>query len=352
MRIRSFNLFCFLLIFFIYSHFFLCTAADHDFYLQGKWSVKYLLRDPLDILIVSQVHSSGFSQEVTPIHRGYFVTVTCDLTPFGISLPFSMQNKTLPGKFSDPDLIEALRCSKTMCEAVRATNKWLEQNVPYSDLRNSGEQTGGKPVAVGGNCVSRAKIWVELLQELNIASRTVSGCLIKNNDGIFHRWVEIEYPGIGGFASEPGVTQDFIDPYHLIIGIKAGRETDVSCLSDVRVQVDIMQEEKAVWITDEDPAPASPGIYLRRREDHQFSSTLVGQIDSKLNCAMTVTLVLNDRKKKLHLEKSGIFSFPGLPAGAYQLKIFPECGHEVVLSGYIGIRQILRRNIVISGGVL
>ncbi|MBN1354695.1 hypothetical protein JXA40_00330 [bacterium] len=312
---------------------------DADRFVSGEWQIIYLLRDPHGNLVVSDVTGNSYSQHAKRIHRGYEVTVSVDLSPVHIQTPFNLNPESI-GKIReivpDPDdLLLKLKKTSRMTSAVREVLAWVDRSVRYEDNSEPLQDWKSALKKGSGNCVARADLTEEILGRLGIRTHPVSGCLINGNNGRFHRWIEIDYSGNGTYPSEIGLTQDFVEPNHLVIAPKAGLTEIPMKLSDLEVELEVIDKKREFWFIDEEQRPRglNDGVIRLRVQPVQHHAALIGKIITPIRGDVSVDLNLNNKMFTTRVDESGLFSFTGLESGVYSLHVVPSWGYSTTSEG-------------------
>ncbi len=282
-----------------------------DRYVRGVWTIEYLIQDPNNAIVPSQIHSFGFEQIVQPIHRGYRITVKCDYDPVRISVPFSFDPEGFPEPFRESKLIAELKEARRMHDAVRLVFGWIERVAIYENDGHDDQDWETVLKRGTGNCVGRSVLAVEILKALGISARTVTGCLLKDNDGQFHRWLEIDYPGLGTLPSELGITMDFIEPDHLVIMPGTVVEKPVSRLSEMDVHIQVIKSDKQYWIIDQHQSSrTSPhGMVCRKTDSKRHTAAVIGTVFPPINGRCHAELEIGMIRYRTSVSKAGNFYF-------------------------------------------
>ncbi|MCD4654126.1 transglutaminase domain-containing protein, partial [bacterium] len=291
------------------------TNNKADSVVNGFWQIEYMVLDPHENLVPVTVNTLGYKQSIRRSHRGYKITVTCHLKPI---------------------IIES-----SITKTVRGVLAWLDSRIPYSDEPGSSQSFDSVLTRGKGNCVGRAEAAVTILKSKGLNCRTVSGCLYKNGKTSFHRWFEVDYPDTGALPSEPGFTQDFVTPYHLVILPSDTVGETINQLSDIGVTVTKTKETRSMWTIER--RPLSDGhfneIICRQTTSERIGSAVVGTVLPAVSCK--VRLKSNNHEYSVFSDKFGCFSIVPIAEGSYSLNIessgfkthtqeFTICSRELV----------------------
>jgi len=307
-----------------------------DKYLQGKWTVEYIVRDPRGIIIPSYVSSRSFKQSFKKLHRGFRVVVEVHLNPVNLRNPHEFDLEQLPEIFQEKILLQRLESIKYTHNALREILGWVERVAPYASDPNADQHWEAVLNRGSGNCVGRTSLIKEIGGYLNINVNVVSGVLWSENESTFHRWIETTYPDGSNFPSEPGLTQDFVDPYHLVLSVKKGLGHSVSKISELDVSIQKVKENKNVWVTDVKPVNNVLKNALNRRQMQsvRYFGAVTGKIRTHVNGRIDI-LLKTDSTKPLSTQpdRNGNFSFFGLPTCSYELIVRPDWTHASFAKG-------------------
>ncbi len=315
--------------------------AASDEFIKGVWSITYLVRDPQRVLIVPAVKTSGFIQTSLPIHRGYQITVTSVLDPIS---GFPARHRPDPDEA--PALPETLsdmlkKCS-SITDIVRLVMDFVDMTAVYS--ADEQDQSWQEVMRRGtGNCEGRVNLAVEMLAKLGISSRSVLGCLFENGDAVFHRWIETEYPGIGALPSDPGRSQDFVDPMHLVLYPSASAQIEPGSLKELGVEIEILTETRDVVVFDFRHSEFMPEKRIQRRklEPGRFSGVIAGCVPLPLNGEAIVELSMNGKRERSAIDPFGRFAFTGLDSGEYSVVWHEGMNRTMEQSGMLDNRQFV-----------
>lgn len=295
-------------------------TLSNDTILSGIWEAEYLVIDPSEMLIPIAVKTAAYSQTVSRIHRGYRLTVTSNIQP--IMLDETRHNWQINRWAEFPGLQPFLTQPQSRNAAVRSVLAWLETAVTYRDNPHQ-KQTIATAVADGfANCVGRADTVTTILKELGIQSRTITGCLYKNGQTIFHRWLEVEYPKIGSLPSEPGSTMDYVTPHHLLLLPSDKVPPTVNRLSALGVQIKKVRETRSCWPIDSQPNQSGVNHSIARRQTSNIRhhAALTGKITPAAD--ETRIIVHNGIKYwTLTADLFGCFAITPIEPGHYQVSV-------------------------------
>jgi len=301
------------------------SAPVDDTVVNGFWRIDYLVLDPDEKLVPVSVKTVGYEQTVRRIHRGYRITVTSHIDPIIIDTGFNAEERIpAAGDLIEPDLAGALQKIQTTGEAVRTVLGWLDETVVYANP--SGESQDPETVLARktANCVGRSQLTATILTRMGIPSRTIRGCLVsRDGETRFHRWIEIEYPGIGALPSDPGATQDFVTPYHLILLPAETADPDAATLSELGVGIEIQREERMFWPVDRSPIPGGFTRVLDRRmtSRERYHSALTVDVSTDPPAVSRMTIQGYGHSGTVTSDAFGRFSLLPIAPGDYDLLI-------------------------------
>lgn len=325
-------------------------SASSDEFIKGTWSITYLIRDPQKVLIVPEVASSGFRQTVVPIHRGYQVTVEAMIDPLDAKDSFVFQYSSTQ---EDPDIIKSLPFSRalgtTRSAFLRSILDFVEFAAPYSNIDQ--DQSWHEVLIRGnGNCEGRVNLAVELLSRVQITARPVLGCLFEGGKAIFHQWLEVDYPGIGALPCDPGRSQDFVDPMHLVLYPVKSVGIEPRNLMDLGVEIDILSEERFISLFDIKPHDGSSPKGLLRRKMHpiRHAAVIAGSIQADHRNPQSIELSMNGKTIHTESDPFGNFSFTGLTPGEYTIRYYPVGSAPVIRYGTLAEKQLAEIRLTIE----
>ena len=324
-------------------------GETYDYFVKGTWTVKYLVQDPHEVLVPSIVKSPGFQQNYKRIHRGFEVTVTSLLQPVNVQNEFEFETVSLPRELtSDPAFLEEISNITETSDAVASIFEWIDRNIIYDDDPGKLQDWKSALNRRSAHCVGRCLVAEQLLKTMNVNCRSVSGCLVDGDDAQFHRWIEVTYPGSINLPSEIGVTQDFIDPYHIIIAPKKAAPENAELLSDLGARIQVISETKDFWVTDIRRNKGQKSMLRRKMRPVRYAGSIYGKINNDVRGNAKAELKLNDRVFQTEIDSFGNFYFNGLTSGTYTLLIAPSWGNPKRIQGAIESRQAIFHTILIE----
>lgn len=314
-----------------------------DTVISGKWQIEYLILDPDEHLVPVSVRTLGYTQSVQRIHRGYRVTVTSSIEPVMINgaVP-SIQPVPEDVKRNEPALADALAGIRRTPDAVRVVLGWIDDTITYENNPGNAQDPASVRTRKTANCVGRSRLSANILNALGIPCRTVRGCLF-STDGPsrFHRWIEIDYPGIGALPSDPGATQDFVTPYHLILLPSESANPDANTLSELGVTIRIRAEKRAFWPVDQQPVPGGFSKTLERRKTtpDRYHSALT--VDSVADAGTMRRMLIqgNGVNQSLVSDAFGRFSVLPISPGSYDVIISADGCQPEHRRVQVGVRE-------------
>ena len=322
-----------LLFCFFFSPIIHCADAI-DTFVTGEWQINYIIRDPKSNLVLSQIKTNGFEQSFRSIHRGFEVKVICRMGAIQPVPSFTYQEDMIEESWDVGGILRTnLKSVHNQPGALRVLLAWLEQNVKYNE---SDDPQDWETVLLrgSGNCVGRSELLVKFMQRLNIHARSISGCIINGSSGQFHRWIETDYGEAGAFPTEPDVSQDFVDPYHIAVALSTNAPSNVRSLADLDVDVQKVSESKKFWLIDymNSPNPTGAGVLRLQVGNTRYSTAVAGKIVSQMKGQAMANLEIDGKTYKTQIDEMGNFSFLGLKSAAYTLTIIPSWADVVKIN--------------------
>ncbi|MGB3977316.1 MAG: transglutaminase domain-containing protein [bacterium] len=305
------------------------SAEIHDKFVSGTHTVEYFIRDPENLLIPVTVNTIGYSQQVQRIHRGYFVTVTSTVQPIPNAPFFKFDADNLDPRFKDAHLLKALTEAKNTSDALRACLSWLDMAVIYDDSLDSDQDIDATLARKSGNCVGRTAVLQKLLNELGLQSRPVQGCLFQNGKLVFHRWIELDYDGIGSLPTTPGSTQDFVSADHLVLLPSKKIDPSATWVDDDDFSISVINENRSLFVIDCRPTPegAVNQVFRRKMDNLRLETAVTGDI-TPTGLQGHIVLETPGGVHSMPIPSHGAFSFIPVSPGHYSLTIKID-GREV-----------------------
>lgn len=306
-----------------------------DKIISGTRQVEYMVLDPENLLVPVTVNTTGYSQQVQRIHRGYIITVTSSIQPIPVTQPFQFDPEYLDPCFQNAMLLQNLASAGTASDALRACLAWLDRTIKYDGNHHNTQDIESVLQRGSGNCVGRTAVLQKILNGIGLKSRTVQGCLFQNGRLVFHRWIEIDYERIGALPTAPGTTQDFITPDHLVLLPSDKIDPSATEVDNTAVTISVLNEKRASFVIDQWPSPEGCVVPVYRRKTHnrRIETVVTGEI-SPPGLPGTVELETTTGVQFFSLSEQNLFSFIPVSPGAYRLSIklngreaFSSSGH-------------------------
>jgi len=203
---------------------------------------------------------------------------------------------------NDPSLMrlagEITRGSRYAHEAANAILNWVADNLTFDASITVPSDALSAMKYRKAYCVGYSNLAVALLRAAGIPARVAHGYLppgyewgfskeywgVKVNDGGFHAYLEIYYPDTGWSFSDAEHSNNFVDPFHIILrldgmdmpGVYKGGFLDV----DKATFFTIFKEQDNTVMVDELPSPRTNRLG-RRLDDRQRSALVTGRVLNK-----------------------------------------------------------------------
>jgi hypothetical protein len=294
---------------------------SHDVYaglkvLEGEHTVVYDIVNPRGVAFIPDYSNESFEQKVTNLDEfSKRVQVTSKMRPMTTRVPFPISAQQIPPAVSqylmperdrqsnDPALArlagDVSRGSRYAHEAANAILSWIADNLTFDASITVPSDALSALRYKKAYCVGYSNLAVAMLRAAGIPARVAHGYLppgyewgfskeywgVKVNDGGFHAYLEIYYPDAGWVFSDAEHSQNFVDPFHIILrldgmsmtGAYTGGYLDV----DKATFYTIFKEEDRTVMVDELPLPKQKRLG-RRLDDRQHAALVAGRvIDTK-----------------------------------------------------------------------
>ncbi|HEY6011998.1 MAG TPA: transglutaminase domain-containing protein [Nitrospirota bacterium] len=357
--------------------------------LEGEHTVIYDIVNPRGVAFIPDYSNESFEQKV--INQDEFskrVQVTSRMRPlktrvlFPIasgSLPASMSQYLVPEKdrqSNDPSILHLARevtaGSRYAHEAADAILSWIADHLVFDTSITVPNDALSALRYKKAYCVGYSNLAVALLRAAGIPARVAHGYLppgyewgfskdywgVKVNDGGFHAYLEIFYPDVGWVFSDAEHSQQFVDPFHIILRLDGmdmpntykGGYLDV----DKATFYTIFREEDRTIMVDERPLPREKRLG-RRLDEQQHSALVTGRVnDSEGALVPKGTVVLwKDGRGVPAPFTDGSFSATATNPGTYRVELrgpgFSKSSQEL----RIETGQVYRLNFTLRpGGVI
>ncbi len=281
--------------------------------LEGEHTVIYDIVNPCGVAFIPDYSNESFEQKV--IGQDEFskrVQVISRMAPLKTRVPFPVPSPSLSSSVSqylmperdrqsdDPSITrlagDITRGSKYAHEAANAVLSWIADNLTFDTSITVPSDAVSALKFKKAYCVGYSNLAVALLRAAGIPARVAHGYLppgyewgfskeywgVKVNDGGFHAYLEIYYSDVGWVFSDAEHSQNFVDPFHIILRLDGmvmpnaykGGYFEV----DKATFYTIFKEEDRTMLVDELPLPKEKRLG-RRLDDRQHSALVTGQVN-------------------------------------------------------------------------
>jgi len=295
--------------------------------LEGEHTVTYDIVNPRGVAFIPDYANESFVQKVLN-HDEYStrVQVTSLMSPMKTHVLFPIPVRMLPPaaasylspeperQSDDPSLVSLARdITKDSQYAHEAANKilsWMADNLTFDASISVPTDALSALRYKKAYCVGYSNLAVALLRAAGIPARVAHGYLppgyewgfskeywgVKVNDGGYHAYLEIYYPDTGWAFSDAEHSQNFVDPFHILLrvdgmempGAYQGGYLDV----DKATFYTIFKENDNTLMVDELPLPKTKRLG-RRLDDRQHAALVTGRVSDKAgNAVMKGSVVL------------------------------------------------------------
>jgi len=281
--------------------------------LEGEHTVVYDIVNPRGVAFIPDYSNESFEQKVISqdefskrvqvISRMHAMKTRVTFPLSSRSIPPSTAQYLLPEKdrqSNDPSVLslakEITSGSRYAHEAANAILAWVADHLAFDTSITVPTDALSALRSKKAFCVGYSNLAVALLRAAGIPARVAHGYLppgyewgfskeywgVKVNDGGFHAYLEIYYPDTGWVFSDAEHSQNFVDPFHIILRLDGmvmpnayqGGYLDV----DKATFYTIFKEEDKTVMVDELPLPKEKRLG-RRFDERQHSALVTGRVD-------------------------------------------------------------------------
>lgn len=338
---------------------FLCTgnASAELKVLEGEHTVVYDIVNPRGVAFIPNYSNESFEQKVVNLDEfSKRVTVTSRMKPLKSRVPFPVAPHAYPSSLAqyllaerdrqatDPSLKrlagEITHGNRYAHEAANAILSWLADNLTFDTSITVPSDALSALRYRKAYCVGYSNLAVALLRAAGIPARVAHGYLppgyewgfskeywgVKVNDGGFHAYLEIYYPDTGWTFSDAEHSQNFVDPFHIILkldgmempGAYQGGHLDV----DKATFYTIYKETDKTVMVDELPVPRTKRLG-RRLDDQQHAALITGRVVDKAGQAVPKgsAVLWKDGRGAPSSFQDGKFAVALPQSGAYRIEL-------------------------------
>ncbi len=217
--------------------------------LSGSHTVTYDIINPRGLKNLPEYSNQSYSQKIISGDRvSKKVRVEIRLSPLPPSGPFPIDPASLPPELrpylaaeedipsDNSRMVElAKKITQGSTGATEAYNRiidWVMDTVEYEI--NTPQDAISVFKSKKGSCVGFSNLSLTLLRASGFPARYVSGYLppgydwgiskdywgVKTSGGGFHAWIEVYLPQVGWVFTDSQHSKTFVDPFHLLLGIR------------------------------------------------------------------------------------------------------------------------------------
>jgi len=286
--------------------------------LSGSHTVTYDIINPRGLKNLPEYSNQSYSQKIISGDRvSKKVRVEIRLSPLPLSGPFpfdpgSLAPELRPFLAAEEDIpsgnsrmIElAKKITQGSAGATEAYNRiinWVMDTLEYEI--NIPQDAISVFKNKKGSCVGFSNLSLTLLRASGFPARYVSGYLppgydwgisqdywgVKTSGGGFHAWIEVYLPQVGWVFTDAQHSKTFVDPFHLLLGIRGLNIGDNVPREGEYIAVDngtsftVAEEENRSELVDSLPAPGKK---------------LLGRVETGAQTRARVVATITDRSGK------------------------------------------------------
>jgi hypothetical protein len=278
--------------------------------------------------------NDGFEQTVQGSQGRWLVSVSVDLRPFRVRLPF------IPGKIpkglglsptQSGDLEKALATCQRADEAVNAVLLFLRSHLSYQERPDFTETPDAVLRRGSASCVGMTLTSVQILRSLGISCREVIGLRlppasgpIELRGGLLHAWLEVDYGSSGSAFYDAWRTCGWVGDGYILL--RRGEGLLVGGLASYTGGSATCEERKDRVCYE--PAPNVRCILWARPPQSLFTGTLLsGKLLGPLDAPVAGSATLKGEGSSASMVLwEGNFFFRDLSPGHYLLTVIPAHG--------------------------
>jgi hypothetical protein len=339
-----------------------CHAAECGTkFISGVHSITYDIINPKGVADIPEYSNESFSQKI--IARDDFskrVVVTSTMKVFNSASLFPVPDMMLREdvkkylapdqkmiQSGDPAIIakarELTKGARTLTEVGNRIANFVMDHLTYvidtpqdavSALRNS-----------KGSCQGFTNLSIALLRASGVPARVVLGYLppgydwgitkdywgVKTSGGGFHAWYEVYFPDLGWVFTDGQHSKNFVDPFHILIGIK---DSEVGALYEKNGKLDVEDGTSYTLFSEsndttpvDDVTNPSKEILGRMPKNHVLSGRITGTISDDKGKPLPKAEIILWQGNTGAVNKSddrGRYQVFGLKAGEYDVTFQAE----------------------------
>lgn len=283
--------------------------------LEGEHTVIYDIVNPRGVAFLPDYSNESFEQRV--ISQDEFskrVQVTSKMHAMKTRVPYPIAPGTIPSSLGqyllpekdrqsdDQSIIrlarEAARESRFAHEAANAIFSWIADNLIFDTSITVPNDALSALRHKRAYCVGYSNLAVAMLRAAGIPARVAHGYLppgyewgfskdywgVKVNDGGYHAYIELFYPDTGWVFSDAEHSNNFVDPFHIILridGVDMPGATKGGYLEvDKATFYTIFKESDNTVMVDELALPKEKRLG-RRMDNRQHAALVTGRVNDQ-----------------------------------------------------------------------
>ncbi len=339
--------------------------------LEGEHTVVYDIVNPRGVAFIPDYRNESFEQKVVNLDEfSKRVTVTSRMKPMKTRVPYPIPARLFDSSISpylsperdrqsgDPSITrlagDITKGSRYAHDAANAILSWIADNLTFDTSISVPSDALSALRYRKAYCVGYSNLAVALLRAAGIPARVAHGYLppgyewgfskeywgVKVNDGGFHAYLELYYPDTGWVFSDAEHSQNFVDPFHIILrldgmtmpGAYTGGFLDV----DKATFYTIFREEDKTSMVDELPVPKEKRLG-RRLDDRQHAALVTGRVTDKAGMSVPrgSVVVWKDGRGMPSSFVDGKFAIALSQSGKYRIELkgpgFSKSSQELVV---------------------
>jgi len=335
--------------------------------LRGEHTITYDIINPEGVWEIPDYSNDSFSQKIIEADEySKRVVVSIKLHPLNSKIAFPLPSGIIPNELlpflkpekdiqsDNPAIIEAARrITKGATTLTAAVDRIVNFAMDHINYVINTKQDALSALRNGrGSCQGFSNLCVAMLRSLGVPARTAVGYLppgydwgiskdywgVKTHGGGYHMWFEAYYPDTGWTFTDAQHSKNFVDPFHVLMGIPAAGIGSMHEFRKGFVDVDrgtsftVFDEKNTTEPVDEVPGPEGKKLLGRVSQDFIAKGAVRGTIadeGGKPIKGAQVVIWKGSQGRVMPAREDGRYGIVGLKKGSVHLT-FKAIGYAPV----------------------